>query len=191
MKLKYTFFIFLLLTIIAFWMMRSHQFQFESATGLKFNVMEFELPGSTERLNELIATWGEPTKKAFVLQQLRLDYFFMSTLFPTIFVLCLWARKKFQTLALKNQSPAKYQFPRNLLLVLAILQVFALGFDISENIRLTQWLQQGYAGNMLLFETLVKLKFLFAVVGFLGGFVMIIYAQSKAKRFEKNKGGNL
>jgi hypothetical protein len=182
MNLKYAFFIFLLLTIIAFGMMRYHQFQFESETGLKFNVMEFELPGSEERLNGLIATWAEPEKKEFVLMQLKLDYFFMGTLFPAIFILCLWAKKGFQTLALKNQSPAKYQFPRNLLLVLAILQVFALGFDISENVRLTQWIQQGYAGNMLLFETLVKLKFLFAILGFLGGFILVIVAQSKAKK---------
>jgi hypothetical protein len=144
--------------------------------------MEFELPGCEERLNKLIATWTEPEKKAFVLMQLKFDYIFMSTLFPTIFILCLWASKKFQTLALKNQSPAKYQFPRNLLLVLAILQAFALGFDISENVRLTKWIQQGYAGNMLLFETLVKLKFLFAIAGFFGGLVLIIYAQSKAKK---------
>lgn len=182
MNLKYAFFIFLLLTVIAFGMMRNHQFQFESNTGLKFNVMEFELPGNAERLNELISVWGEPEKKAFVLKQLKLDYFFMSTLFPTIFIFCLWSRRKFQTLALNNQSHGKYKFPEKLLLLLAILQAFALGFDISENVRLTQWIQKGYAGNMLLFETLVKIKFLFAIAGFLGGLVLIIYAQSKAKK---------
>ena len=82
MKLKYSFLIFLLLTVIAFGMMRRHQFQFEAATGLKFNVMEFELPGSAEKLNELIVDWSKPEQKAFVLKQLQLDYFFMSTMFP-------------------------------------------------------------------------------------------------------------
>jgi hypothetical protein len=185
MKLKYTFFIFLILTIIAFGMMRYHQFRFESNTGLKFNVMDFELPESPERLNVLIVTWGEPAQKTFVLQQLKLDYFFMSTLFPSIFILCMWARKKFQTLALKNRSPDKYQSAENLLLVLAILQAFALGFDIGENVRLTQWIQQGYAGIMLLFETLVKLKFFFSIVGLLGGLVMILITQSKVGKNQK------
>lgn len=182
MKLKYSFFIFLLLTIIAFWMMRRHQFQFEAATGLKFNVMEFELPGSPEKLNELIETWGEPEQKAFVLKQLQLDYFFMSTLFPTILILCLWARKNFQVLELKNHSPDRFRFLKNLLLALAAFQVFALGFDISENVRLTYWIQQGFVGNMILFETLVKLKFLFAITGFLGGFLLLIVAQLKANK---------
>ncbi|MCH6201680.1 hypothetical protein MMU07_19020 [Aquiflexum sp. LQ15W] len=185
MKLKYAFFIFLLLTVIAFGMMRYHQFQFESETGLKFNVMEFELPGSLEKLNELIATWGEPEQKAFVLKQLQLDYLFMSTLFPSIFILCLWARKNSQVLELRHHTPDKFQFPKNLLLVLAAFQVLALLFDISENIRLTHWIQQGSVGNMALFETMVKLKFFFAIVGLLGGLVMILITQSKVGKIQK------
>ena len=73
MKLKSAFFIFLLLTIIAFVLMRYHQSQFESETGLKFNVMEFELPGSATRLNELIIAGAERKKKEFLLQHLKLD----------------------------------------------------------------------------------------------------------------------
>ncbi|MCL6259000.1 hypothetical protein M3O96_07880 [Aquiflexum sp. TKW24L] len=165
--------------------MRYHQFQFEAATGLKFNVMEFELPGSAERLKGLIASWGEPAQKAFVLQQLKLDYLFMSTLFPTIFILCLWARKNFQVLELKHHYPNKFQFHKNLLLFLAAFQFLALIFDISENIRLTQWIQQGFVGDMLFFETMVKLKFFFAIVGLLGGLVLIVVAQSKVGKKKK------
>jgi hypothetical protein len=44
--------------------------------------MEFELPGSPKKLNELIADWSKPEQKAFVIKQLQLDYFFMSTMFP-------------------------------------------------------------------------------------------------------------
>jgi hypothetical protein len=182
MKLKSSFFFFLLLTVIAFVMMRYHQSQFESETGLRFNVMEFELPGSAERLNELITAWAEPEKKEFVLQQLKLDYFFMSTLFPTIFILCMWARQKFQVLAGQNKSPNTFSFLKNLLLFLAMLQVFALLFDISENLRLTQWIQQGFAGYILLFETLVKLKFLFAISGFLIGLVLLVVVQLNVRK---------
>ena len=174
--MKSTFLILLGLTIIAFGLMRYHQFQFESSSGLKFNVMDFELPGSEERLNELIAEWSEPEKKEFVLQQLKLDYFFMSSLFPAIFILCLWARQKFQILELKNQSPNKFRFTKNMLIFLAALQVFALIFDVSENIRLTNWIQQGFAGNMVLFETLVKLKFVFAIAGFLFSLFFFAFA---------------
>lgn len=60
MNLKYTFFIFLLLTVISLWMMLRYQFQFEAATGLEFNVMEFELPENAEKLKGLISAWAEP-----------------------------------------------------------------------------------------------------------------------------------
>lgn len=182
MTLKNSFFTLLLMTTIAFGMMRYHQFRFEAATGLKFNVMEFELPGSADKLDELIADWSEPEQKAFVLEQLQLDYFFMSTLFPTIFILCLWARKKYQILGRKVRSPDRFGPATSLLIVLAGLQVLALAFDISENIRLTIWIQQGFVGNMLLFETLVRLKFLFAVAGILGGMVLTLVAQSKIRK---------
>jgi hypothetical protein len=182
--LKSIFFLFLGLTIIAFGMMRYHQFQFESETGLKFNVMEFELPGSEEKLNELIKAWSEPEKKEFVLKQLRLDYFFMSTLFPLILILCFWARKNFRILEMKNHAPNKFSIPKNMLLVLGILQVFALGFDISENLRLTNWINQGYAGNMVFFETLVKLKFVFAAAGFLSA-LFFLFFERIAYRYSK------
>ncbi len=174
--MKSTFFILLGLTIISFGLMRYHQFQFESETGLKFNVMDFELPGSEERLNELIAEWSEPEKKEFVLQQLKLDYFFMSSLFPAIFILCLGARQKLEILELRNHAPDSFLIPENMLFVLGILQVFALIFDISENLRLTNWIQQGFVGNLVPFETLVKLKFVFAIAGFLFSLFFFVYA---------------
>jgi hypothetical protein len=185
MKLKYSFFIFLLLTIIAFGLMRYHQFQFESETGLKFNVMEFELPGSEEKLNALIKAWSEPEKMEFILKQLRLDYFFMSTLFPSILILCFWARKNFQILELTNHTPDKFLIPKNILLVLGILQVFALGFDISENFRLTNWINQGFAGNMAFFETLVKLKFVFAAAGFLSAIFFLFFERVAYRKSKK------
>lgn len=77
------------------------------------------------------------------------------------------------------------------MLFLAILQVFALGFDISENVRLAQWVQQGYAANMHLFETLAKLKFFFSIAGFLGGFALLIVATSKAKKVDQKNGAEI
>jgi len=165
--MKNTFFILLFLAVAAFGAMRYHQYQFEQSNQVKFDVMKFELPGSRENLDRLILEWSAPEKKNFVLDQLRLDYFFMSTLFPAILMLCLLVRRKLQETAIKSTNSSKYSMPGTLLLVLAFLQLFAWLFDISENIRLTIWIKQGYAGEMILFETLVKLKFLFAILGVL------------------------
>jgi hypothetical protein len=52
-----------------------------------------------------------------------------------------------------------------ILLSLTFLAFVALGFDLSENIRLTQWINQGYTDGMWCFEALVRLKFLFAFLG--------------------------
>jgi len=68
------FVIFFALTISAFIAMRAHQFQFESETGIRFNVMEFELPGSVDNLNVLLKEWSTHQKKQFVLEQLFLDH---------------------------------------------------------------------------------------------------------------------
>jgi hypothetical protein len=147
--------------------MRYHQYRFEQTSQLKFDVMKFELPGSKENLDRLILEWSSPESKEFVLDQLRLDYLFMSTLFPAILMGCLVVRKKVQEIAINSKNISKYKVLSSLLLGLAFLQLFAWLFDISENIRLTIWIKQGYAGDMLLFETLVKLKFLFAILGVL------------------------
>jgi hypothetical protein len=80
---------------------------------------------------------------------------------------CLLVRRRLQESFFRYRNIPTYQVLNSLLLGLAFLQLFAWLFDISENIRLTIWIKQGYAGDMLLFETLVKLKFLFAILGVL------------------------
>jgi hypothetical protein len=165
--MKITFILLFLAALSAFGIMRYHQFQFEKSSQLKFDVMKFELPGSKENLNRLILDWSLPESKEFVLEQLKLDYFFMSTLFPAILMGCLLVRRRLQEKAVNSNNISKYGVLSYLLLGLAFMQLFAWLFDISENIRLTIWIKQGYAGNMLLFETLVKLKFLFAILGVL------------------------
>lgn len=165
--MKITFIILFVLALAAFGFMRYHQYQFEKSSQLKFDVMKFELPGSKENLDILILEWSSPENKDFVLDQLRIDYLFMSTLFPAILMLCLLVRRKLQEAFHVTNAPSKYETLSTLLLGLAFLQLFAWLFDISENIRLTTWIKQGYAGDMLLFETLVKLKFLFAILGVL------------------------
>lgn len=165
--MKITFILLFLAALTAFGVIRHHQYQFEKSSQLKFDVMKFELPGSKENLNKLILEWSSPENKAFVLDQLRLDYFFMSTLFPAILMGCLLVRRRLQEKAINSNNISKYRVLSSLLLILAFMQLFAWLFDISENFRLTIWIKQGYAGEMFLFETLVKLKFMFAILGVL------------------------
>jgi hypothetical protein len=131
-------FIFFALTLSAFIAMRVHQFQFESESGLRFDVMEFELPGSVDNLNLLLKEWSTPQKKQFVLQQLFLDYFFMTSLFPFIALLNLWNRKRTRKIEIhQNKRNRYYSLLKVTFLSIAILQCLALFFDLSENIRLT------------------------------------------------------
>ncbi|SMD42235.1 hypothetical protein SAMN00777080_0775 [Aquiflexum balticum DSM 16537] len=177
--MKSTFIVFLFLALSAFGVMRYHQYQFEKSSQLKFDVMKFELPGSKENLDKLILDWSSPESKEFVLNQLRLDYFFMSTLFPAILMGCLLVRRRLQEKAVNSNNTSKYGVLSSLLLGMAFMQLFAWLFDISENIRLTIWIKQGYAGDMSLFETLVKLKFLFAILGVLLSLGLFVWLRVK------------
>jgi hypothetical protein len=53
---------------------RVHQFQFEPETRIRFNVMEFEIPGSADNLNVILKEWSKPQMKQFVPGQLFLDH---------------------------------------------------------------------------------------------------------------------
>jgi hypothetical protein len=168
--------IFFTLTLSAFIAMRLHQFKFESEAGTRFNVMDFELPGSTDNLNVLLEEWSSPQKKQFVLKQLFLDYFFMLSLFPCIALINLWNRERIQKIEIfQNKRNQYYPLLKVTFLSIAILQFLALLFDLSENIRLTLWINQGIVNNMHLFENLVRVKFLFAFLGIFSGIVGMIY----------------
>jgi hypothetical protein len=180
--MRVKFFIFFALTIVAFIAMRVHQFQFESESGIRFNVMEFELPGSEENLNALFKEWGSAEMKQFILEQLFLDYFFMMSLFPCIAVLNLWNRDRLKIIEIhQNKRYKHYSLLKVTFIATAILQSLAIVFDLSENIRLTVWINQGFVDNMLLFETLVRLKFLFAFFGIFTGLSGMIYSSLKLK----------
>lgn len=178
--MKKLFFILLSLAFLAFIALRIHQFNFERNTGHKFDVMDFELPGSVENLNSLILQWDATDQKEFVLDQLKIDYFFMFFLFPAIAVLNLWARKRIISTSKEGKEKSIQFLIPWLLIVVAVLQFVALGFDLSENIRLTQWINQGYALEIGCFEALVRLKFLFAFLGIGTGISAHVFVASIA-----------
>lgn len=182
--MKYLFWALLFLTVMAFASLRIHQHRFEAETGLSFDVMAFELPGSVEHLNELIHEWSDPNAKQFVLMQLKIDYFFMSTLFPWIAVMCLWAKEKWSRISEKTEKSKGISFICNLMLILACLQGVAWSFDLIENIRLSGWLRQGYAENIFAFEWMVRAKFLFAFAGIVFGLAYLLLAQWKTQAIQ-------
>ncbi len=166
------FFLLLLGAVISFAALRFHEFQFERQSGRIFDVMEFELPGSAEQLTALIQLWQDPPARTFVLQQLYIDFFFMVFLFPAIACLCFWGAELVEKLYLQGN------FTRNavtrLLHLIGYAQFAALLFDISENIRLIQFIQNGAAADIFLFETLVRLKFVLAISGILVGLSTVL-----------------
>jgi hypothetical protein len=88
----------------------------------------------------------------------------------------------------KIRKSGQFLFLKRALLILALLQLFAWAFDVSENLRLSAWLEQGYVGNMLMFETLVILKFVFAITGFLVGFIALGIVYAKKKQLKGRRG---
>lgn len=179
--MKYAFFAFLLLAILSFSWMRIHEYQFEQSTGYSFDIMEFELPGSVDNLNKLIKSWSQEDKKAFVLKQLWMDYFFMSTLFPALFILCIWARKMVVEREEILGQIGRYQGMKVILSTLAVMQLLAWVFDIVENVRLTYWINQGYAEDIYMFENMVRLKFFFAIVGAITPLSIMIFTRYRKK----------
>jgi len=57
------------------------------------------------------------------------------------------------------------------------MQLLAWVFDIVENVRLTTWINQGYAENLFLFEDMVRLKFFFGIVGVLTALSVIAFTK--------------
>ena len=86
---------------------------------------------------------------------LYFDFAFMAGVYPGIAALCMMARDK-----VNNMGVGK------LLLVLACLQVVALGCDIAENSYLLTWLNKPVNGNEFQFyHIIVFIKWAIALAG--------------------------
>ena len=64
--------------------MKIKEFDFEKQHQMEFNIFDFELPHGKENLQNKINQWNSSEQKAFLNEQLSLDYIFMSTLFPAV-----------------------------------------------------------------------------------------------------------
>lgn len=145
-----------------------------------FNIMDFEWPEDKTHLNGLIVEWSvDPLKRNLLLDQLGMDYLFMSVLFPAILILCLLARSRLTTLISKYER--SYVAIKVLLLVAGWSQLLAWTFDFCENSRLENWLVKGSVDDIFLFKEMVFLKFCIGILGFLfgGGFYFYTWLMRK------------
>ncbi|MBK9151100.1 MAG: hypothetical protein IPM26_08895 [Saprospiraceae bacterium] len=127
-----------------------------------FNIMKFELPCSKEALDSLIKFWtSDIERKEFVIQQLHIDYVFMSVIFPFVMVWCLRMRSRYISV---NQGESKNILAK-ILLIFGLLQLLAWAFDFFENRQLEEWIIAGKAGEIALFKALVISKFIIILVG--------------------------
>ncbi|MBK8503136.1 MAG: hypothetical protein IPL46_13515 [Saprospiraceae bacterium] len=169
--MKPLFWTLLLATIFTAGFMRSDAHR----RAIEFNIMDFEWPESETQLDSLIVEWRvDPAKRSLLSNQLRIDYIFMSVLFPAILIFCLWARKRLATVSviLKRQ----FRTIRLMLLIAACSQVLAWLFDFCENARLETWLMAGSVDQIILFKEMVFSKFSIGIIGFLIGAGAHLYA---------------
>jgi hypothetical protein len=129
-----------------------------------FKIMKFELPDNVDSLNKSIDFWTDPLypeREKFIINQLHIDYIFMSVIFPFVMVLCFRMRSRFISLTQgeSNSLLAK------LLLIFGFLQLLAWAFDFFENQQLEQWINAGEAGEITFFKALVISKFFIIIVG--------------------------
>jgi hypothetical protein len=141
---------------------------------IDFNIMDFEWPEDKTYLHNLIVEWSaDPEKRNLLLDQLGMDYIFMSVLFPAILILCLLSELRL-TATVSNRNN-NYKVIRNLLLIAGWLQILAWTFDFCENTRLENWLVRGSVDRILLFKEMVFMKFTIGIVGFLLGSGTYLY----------------
>lgn len=102
------------------WLNKLAQKFFIEPGGIKFNIMDLELPASETSFYNLIGAMNEKVKTA-VRRHLWVDFLFMAGAYPGIALLCLKA-------SAKMEYAGKWIF-----LALAVLQIISWLFDILEN----------------------------------------------------------
>ena len=154
--------------------MKIIEIDFENQHQMAFNIFDFELPHGKENLQNKINQWNSSEQKAFLNEQLSLDYIFMSTLFPAILCLGFYVNDKIKDI-LTNKTI------KSAIKTIALLQLLAWLFDYCENIRLEKWIKSSQVGNDFLFEPMVYTKFGIAIVGIVLPILLLLKINSKNK----------
>ncbi len=111
--------------------------------GSTFTIIGLEISYPEEKVREILS--GLDYRVRTILSyHLYFDFAFMAGVYPGIAALCMMARDKVRNKVVKR-----------LLLMLACLQVLALGCDIAENSYLLTWLNKPVNGNEFKFYHIV------------------------------------
>jgi hypothetical protein len=121
--------------------------------GEKFTIIGLELSYSKEKIVQILS--GLDNKVKTILQyHLYFDFAFMAGVYPGIAALCMMARQKTRRINLKK-----------ILLLAALLQLPAWGFDILENSYLLKWINNPVISeNFSIYHIIVITKWTLALL---------------------------
>ena len=124
--------------------------------GQKFTIVGLELFYPKEKVAAILSGLDGHVK-TILNYHLAFDFAFMAGVYPGIAALCMMVREKISSRGLKN-----------VLLVLAVLQLTAWGCDIAENILLLNWVKNStIENNFETYHLIVAAKWIIALPGVL------------------------
>jgi hypothetical protein len=136
--------------------------------GKLFTILELEFHPDIAHVDGLFRAM-DPYVRSQLHQHLVYDYAFMAGVYPGIAALCMLAANRFDGRGWKR-----------LLVMLAVLQLFAWGFDMAENYFLLKWLKAGKVGiEFRFFHLIVYSKWVLALSGFFAAILIIIFRRRK------------
>jgi hypothetical protein len=145
------------LAIAASLCMKWMESDFRVASGEKFTILGLELFYSKEKV-VLTLLNIEDHVRTILNYHLHFDFVFMAGIFPGITALCMMAREKVSSPALKK-----------LLFSLALIQLLAWAGDVTENLYLIKWVKYPLIGSEFgLYHAIVAAKWIIALTGFIG-----------------------
>ena len=128
-----------------------------------FTIIGLEITYPKEKVVSILSGLDDHVK-TILRYHLSFDFVFMAGVYPGIAALCMMAREKSYNKRIKN-----------ILLLLALLQLVAWGCDIYENICLLNWINVPVIGNEFAnYHTIVATKWLIALVGALSAIPLAI-----------------
>ena len=134
----------------------------------KFTILGLELFYPAKKV-AVILSGIDPHVKTILSYHLSFDFAFMAGVYPGITALCMMARYK------KNSSAIK-----NILLIVAFLQIIAWGCDIIENCFLLKWIHTPEIGTEFTFYHLVVItKWGLALFGTLLAIPLLLFSKRK------------
>lgn len=139
--------------------------------GEAISILRLELFYPKEKIVEIFS--GVDEKVTTILgYHLSFDFIFMAGCFPGIACLCMMAAEK---VGRRNT--------RRMLFILAISQLFAWAFDLTENFFLLRWLKNPVIGNEFgFYHWVVYAKWIIALVGVLTAIILLLVSKLKRKK---------